>query len=272
MTYPQKPASGAVQSGQEYFRLFTELESSGDIFELDESIKAFIIGPQSDIGRVRVTYYDPNQSLKINSFVVSVDDPFIGRVDKLTSTKYPQVNEDADILVSLEDLLNNDYNPTGTTPGDAITFVKPRIDLLCYFDQPNDFPQKRADFTKRGNLTIPDTGAGSGAAYLIVPFYRRKVATFKFLAFPAHDYDFVLNGLTWIPGAGTGPSDSFMINQLQVSLAGIKGNTTGQPPFIYKASTLGLFDYLQVTIVGTATDGAAGPSIFYDIELQDEEL
>ena len=58
MSYPQPNADQYAINGYQYFRLNTLLSSPGDIYESAQSALAIALGPESDISRVAVAYYD----------------------------------------------------------------------------------------------------------------------------------------------------------------------------------------------------------------------
>ena len=77
MTFPQTLSVDQLRDGQQFWRLFTEPESSGDIWESDVGALAFAIGADSDIARALITYYDLTETDRVNSLVVSANKPFI---------------------------------------------------------------------------------------------------------------------------------------------------------------------------------------------------
>ncbi len=261
MTYPQAQASQEILEGQTFFRLFTQLISSGDAYEMDASALAFCIGPQSDIARARVTYYDPTSPTKSSSFVVSVDSPFIGRIDRLGSQVYPVSGNPANILITPEDLVNNEWQPPAYNPANQlISFVKPNIDLQGFFTDPPVLPARRADFTRKGQLTIIDDGGGTGTTYLVLPYYRRKYASIKFLssALAASAVDVV--GVSFALGAP--PFDA--MEELIINAGVIAPTDTSA--FEVRATQDGLFDYLSIQVTGPVL-----ALLNYDITFTDEQ-
>jgi hypothetical protein len=184
MTFPQTKAEDAILGGQEYWRLFTELESSGDIFEAPVSARAITVGPDSDISRIDLTYYD-NQSANLATLLnVSIDKPLIGRVDALFSTPY-QSGDRARVLLSTADLLPpTGYEPSGyDSDDDILQIVQPRIDLSYYLNEEPDFIPPRSDGSHLfERLPIPTASLPFAFdIYYVVPFYGRRFAevTFK---------------------------------------------------------------------------------------------
>lgn len=270
MSYPQPLASQEVLEGQEFFRLFTELDSSGDVYEMDVSAKAFVIGPQSDIARVRVTYWDPILRGNSQSFVVSVDDPFLGRVDAFDTNKYPLVNTQGRILISPEDILENSWRPSNVAG--VVAFQPPRIDLLAYLSPPPAVPSKRADFKQEGRLQI----GASGTSSLVYPYYRRKFASVQITNFAAGTgYTVGVNGITFTTDANVPIVDgtSYRVQTTAIvaptAIAAGAGSTT---TVRVKASTSGLFDYLVINVAGPPISGAVVAPIYYTILFTDEEV
>lgn len=176
-------ASEEVLDSQDYFRIFQELQSSGDIIEIDTSTKALFIGPQSDIARVTLPYYDPQATNSLRQVEVSVDNPFVGRLDALLAT--PIVNtgtagpgivatpSPARLLVSLNDIIDNSYVPYGTVLVNTVFVrVTPEIDFYAYFREPTNLAPVRADKT----FLFSDISMGAGINTLIylVPYYGRR--------------------------------------------------------------------------------------------------
>lgn len=266
MSYPQlAQASAETLEGQDYFRLFTEIQSSGDIYEMDTSAQAFVIGPQSDIARARVTYFDPSNPAQASSFVVSVDSPFIGRVDSIASTKYPN-GTSAKILITPEDIINNSFVPSGIGQADIRALVKPKLDLLGYLAPPFSFPPKRADFTKSGICVINDDGGHvSGTSYLTLPYYRRRFASLKFLNLTAGQITVSAIGYVWLPALASRYIDTQLLAASNIA-AGADGS------FNIKASTVGLHDAILIKVFGVISDGTnPAACVYYDVVLTDEE-
>lgn len=278
MTFPQlQQASQETREEKDFFRLYTALESGGDVYEIDTSAVAFVIGPQSDVARVRVTYFDPSEPNKLTSFVVSVDDPFLGRLDALlSSVTFPVSGTQARILVTPEDLYEPGWGPS-VLAQDIVAQVAPKIDLLCYLNPPAGLPAKRADFTSRGRVTIVDNGGGDGTTYLVFPYYGRRYASFKITNFSGGalaGYTLDVSGINFTTDTRipiTAPSD-YLVHDVAVVTAGAIAAADGATTNIeVKASTDGLFDYLLIAISGPAIDSAAGPSFDYLITFSDEE-
>ena len=179
MSFPQTSADLAVTKGQDYWRLFTELGSSGDIYESPQSGRAFVIGPDSDIARVKIVYFDANESSQANEVIVSVDKPFIGRLDALNSQTYPS-GERARLLISSADILvpsvffaANAFTPPTAAAAANIDIVPANIDFIQYLGEvPSVIPPRSDKVFQFGQ--IPDIA--SDQQWLLVPFYGRRFA------------------------------------------------------------------------------------------------
>jgi hypothetical protein len=266
MTYPQLIASQEVIEGQSFWRLFTELQSSGDIYEVDVSALAFVIGPQSDIARVRVTYYDLTTPSKSSSFVVSLGDPFSGRIDALASVRYPN-NVPARTLISPEDIINRTLTPTGfNILEDNLLSIKTRIDVLAYLTPPSFVPAMRADFTTRGVLPVPaSVGIGDASSWLSIPYYKRRGAMLRFRNTDAAAYTINVVGVSYMANA------AFAFEEPIATGVALAGNSSAL--IQVRSNPDGLYDKLIIEVKGPANDGLdLGNCLYYDLLTTDEVI
>lgn len=263
--FPQTQSEKAVLAGQEYWRLLTDLESSGDIYRMVSSARAFVIGPQSDLAAVRVTYMDPVSGLA-NDLIVSVDDPFVGRVDAANEQQFAGLATPGRMLISPYDLFEPTFLPSNYAVGDLVAFYKPRIDLLGYLGDPAGLPARRADRSILGTLSIIDRGAGTGVTHIMVPFYGRKYASVKAVNYSgAASFDMITSLVTFTRQGGS---------RAQVDLLDTTtlGATIGAfDKYVSRASVNGLADFLLVQFSGNAIDGTATGTILYTIQVSDQE-
>jgi hypothetical protein len=179
MAAPSQQDVAAVLRSQEYYRLKRAIESPGDIFEINESAKAIYIGPDSDIGEVQITYFDPNVPLSLQTAQVSVNGPFVGRIDSLPKTKVSSTGQPARILVSPTDIVDNAYAVPLSNAFRSFN-VPAVIDLIFALQGLPDIPQVRADRTLRfPNVPYENIPVASddGSTDLIVPIYGRRMVT-----------------------------------------------------------------------------------------------
>lgn len=238
----------SVLNGQEYFRIKQELESGGDIFEIDSSVKALVIGPESDVSDLLVTFYDQQSNLKIGETIISAATPFIGRVDSFLSTVFPGTGLPARIQVSVRDIIDNTTVPQQIVTPEVISRPKPLIDLLAYFDIPASLPLGRADksylypFGTVTNLAGPNL--------YIVPMYGRRYASVMFQNWGVPSYNItvykVMNsiGAVGLPTSGTVGGSKALCEQMDTAL--VAGNASYSETFTYCDE--GLYDLLIVDL------------------------
>lgn len=260
MTFPQQSSTQPVKDGQQFFRLNTLVDSSGDLYESEVSALGFVLGPQSDIARVLITYMDPdNLPTQVSQAVVSPDRSFTGLVPALNTEHYPSSftqshPRNGRILISIDDLFDARFRPAlfdGSK--DSIAFEVPRLDLVQYFKPLPSVVPPRSDRTFTYQYFVPPL-VGGESAWIMVPSYGRKSGFIS------------LNNLD-------------AINTVTVSVTGIKLQPTslGTPPggsqgeilaptalisaastmVKYKSSTMGLWDLFAIRLHNYA--GAAMP-------------
>lgn len=178
MAGPNQDVQATLRS-QEYFRLKKIIQSPGDIFELDTSAKSIYIGPDSDIGEVQLTYYNPDEALSLETAQVSVNGPFVGRIDSSVVTKVSSTGQFAKILVSPTDLVDNNYIDPNSVALRRYN-IQAVLDLIVSLRDPPDVPAVRADRTLRFPR-VPferiSAGPDDGSTDLIIPIYGRRMVT-----------------------------------------------------------------------------------------------
>lgn len=198
MAYPQPQSVLPVKNGQDYFRLTTPIVSSGDIYESEVSANAIVLGPDSDIARVMITYYDPNQMvgvvsstpptavLGLSQAVISPDRSLTGLVPAVNTEKYitsfSQSNpRSGRVLITLEDLYDIRFRPAAFVAGDKIAFETPVLDVIAYFKGlPSVVPQRSDREFNYQYFTVPTTPGAGASSWLVVPGYGRKSGFFSF--------------------------------------------------------------------------------------------
>ncbi len=197
----------AVLRSQDYFRLKRAVQSPGDIFALNESARAVYIGPDSDIGEVEITYFNPSEPLSIETAKVSVNGPFVGRIDSLPLTKISATAQGGRILVSPSDIVNNAYIPPFSNAFRRFN-IPAMIDVIFSLKPLPDIPSVRADRTLRFPRTPYEqvaVGTDDGSTDLIVPIYGRRMVTVTVVANSGCLVDLEL--VTLQAGADTAPRD-----------------------------------------------------------------
>jgi hypothetical protein len=251
----QTMASEEVLRGQEYWRLTQALESSGDIFEIDVSAKGLAIGPDSDVGRVNVTYYDPSVESNIRSVSVGVGNPFSGRLDSLNATPIagtgdpPTVPQTpARLLIHLNDIVDNAYQPYDQVgPNPLIIRVQPIIDFFTFLSDPTELPRERSDKTSLFSVAF-NTDVNS-VTYYMVPYYGRRFAratlTNQSGLVGTGDQQLRLRGIRLNQGAAT-VSGGNVSGQLDLGEASYPPNGTVNLTTFARED--GQFDLLQVEV------------------------
>lgn len=253
-----RQADGAVLDGQEFFRLFQQLESGGDIFEINSSTKALCVGPQSDLANYTVNFFDSQATDNIDEANLAVDNPIIGRIDARLATEYPTASGlPGIILVAARDLVDNSFVPS-TFDGGRGDFVAarpiPRIDIFSYLKNPPTLAPQRDDrlysFPFVAGLVTPIT------AFYILPYYGRRFGefTFKNLFNAGLTYTINILGINLFPGiqdaAGVVPGNP---KAAETPLGGgpivvTPGNLANR---VFTAEADGMFDLITI---GVTTD------------------
>jgi hypothetical protein len=260
-----RQASQAVLNGQEFFRLFQDLESGGDIYEIDTGTKALCVGPQSDLANYTVNFFDFQAPDNIDEVNLSLGNPVIGRLDALLATKYPTASGlPARILVSPRDIVDNTWLPTGFVPpafpiaGDFVAArPRPRIDLFSYLSNPTALAPLRDDRLYQ----FPFTTAllSPARAFYILPYYGRRYGEFSFKNLTggvgSQTYTVEVTGVNLFPGTqgadGAVPGES---KSIETTLFGgpivvPPNSATNQ---LIKSNTEGMFDLISIALT---TDG-----------------
>lgn len=268
MTALQKRQSdNAVRGGQEFFRLFQDLESGGDIYEINTSTKALCVGPQSDLANYTVNFFDSQAPDNIDEINLSINNPVIGRVDALLATKYPTASGlPARILISPRDLVDNEWLPADfvkpiffplpPTPGDFVA-ARPRskIDILSYLKDPPALAPLRDD--RLHQFPFVPANASPLRAFYILPYYGRRYGEFSLQNFTgggeAQTYTINIQGVNLFPGTqsalGTNPGKvTSIITQIAAGVIVPPGSRSN---LLIKADTDGMFDLISIDI---ATD------------------
>lgn len=250
MSYPQPSSVLPVKNGQDFFRLTTPIVSSGDIYESEVSANAIVLGPNSDIARVQVTYFDPAQSVGLSTAVVSPDRSLTGLIPAVNTENYISGFSQANprkgrVLFSLDDYYNPDYRPTlFDAVNDSIQFETPNLDLIAYFKGlPSVIPQ-RSDRTFTYQYLKAPPGGGGNSAWLVVPGYGRKSGYFTL-----NNLDGITTVTYFIIGVKLQPTGlGSPAGGWQSVLDTAALLTTGAAQYSYKASTDGLWDYFVIEL------------------------
>jgi len=283
--YPQPTASQSVLLSQDYFRLFTELESIGDIYRIDTSLRGLCIGPLSDIQTIKAYYYDeqaPGSHCK--ELAVSVSDPFTGRLDARMDIDYPGLGTKAKILIRADDfvpdpdqeLFIDEDNPVD---GELIVWHRPSLDVIAYHAEPKSLPIARSErhWFEQCVILLPEEGqAESYSSYYLYPHYRRKYFHARMFNTLATSITYTIYGVSFmpsvvVPGVGTWTP----LPALQNLITGAVLTVNTAHPVLYSEKVpdlaepiaahhpIGYYDYMLVRLTGApfgydADDPGAG--------------
>ena len=276
MAYPQTRADVEVLNGKNFWRLRTPLSSSGDIYELDTSAAIVAIGPNSDVERARITYYDVQAAASVNSVVISAGNPFIGRLDALLDTEFPTTGSAATtpetaessvarVFISPLDSIQPDYIPLSQFPDDIFIYPPVDLDVLSFLSEPASIPGTRPD--KKTESTVPVVTGSTNTTRIALPHYGRRSFTVNATAQGAGvGYTMDVDGITFFPAGFAGAP---IFGETSVASAVALPAATGtQATVSGTAAAFGFFDLLQITISGPTTIPFSEP---YLVVLQSDE-
>jgi len=199
VSYPQPDSNDPVRDGQTFFRLNTPLVSSGDIYESEPSAQAFAIGPESDLANVAIDYYDPAKPPTfVNSVKISSQRTMVGQIVASPAQTYQPSGVPGRILIRPTDL----YNPALDLatilgfPIDDNYFVPPQLDIIQYFSQQPSLVPQRSDKT----FQFQRIGDLAATWAIVIPFYGRKRATYRFVNNAATNQSFGLYSMNYTMG------------------------------------------------------------------------
>ena len=177
MSYPQPNANQYCTSGYPFFRLQTPLVSPGDIYESEQSALAFALGPESDVARASIYYFDDQLSTRMNTVDISQDRLLAGKLFARNETTYLPAKRPGRIFLAVDDLYDPSWLPPGYDPDqDAIQFVAPIFDVIQYFSEPPNIAPQRAD--RRYLFQRAPQATRNG--WMVLPFWGRRYAHLSF--------------------------------------------------------------------------------------------
>lgn len=257
MTFPQPPSQDALLNPlSNEFRLRTQLLSNGDLFESEVSAAAFVIGPDSDVSSIQVSYYDPlaryytndaglpvAETSRMSSQIVSVERALVGSFAARMDTDYPQMpGRKGRILLSNA----NTYLPgwLDAVDGEAARYLRipPVFDVIQYFQQRPSLTSQRADKTYDFQYTLTDP-AGT-PTFIVIPAWGRKSGFFTFLNRTGSAQDVRVDGVTYSTSNSPGVVGSRQ--EVLFTAAALANNATTS--YQYDQSADGAFDAIVIRI------------------------
>lgn len=266
--YPQPSSVAPVLGGQEFFRLKTELLSTGDIYESEVSALGFAIGPSSDIANVEITYLDRNIG-SVAQANISPSRAIVGRLDARNDGTYPDQRKGR-ILIAPTDNYSPDWRPADFD-ADTIEYVPPIIDVLQYFTNPPSLTPARSDREFQFAYLQPAPPAGN-RTFLMIPAYGRKSGYFSMLNLTATAQIVKIGGVRFGPTASS-PNAFNGMSAYNSDLAH-DNNLVQYATFTYpfQASVGGIWDYFVISIGTTGAGEYQGGPFPITVTLSDDAL
>jgi len=180
MSYPQPDADLSLLKGLSFFRLNTQLTSPGDIYESPQSARAFAVGPDSDISKIGVVYYDPTQTTQMNKFRLGPERAMSSLFSAQNVEPYmpvynpanPENSHPGKILIYSDDAYDPTYRPQFSDPADTVIITPPRLDVFSFFAPPAPSVQSSRVDKVFDFPTVPRVNGTN--TWLVIPFYGRK--------------------------------------------------------------------------------------------------
>ena len=197
MSYPQPNSNDYALNGYKYFRLNTLLSSPGDIYESAQSGHALAIGPESDISKVNVAYFDDQVPTYMQMTTIGEDRGFVGRIDARNEVTYQPAGRPGRLLFWSADLYDSTFRPPGfSVITDLFLPIAPRLDVIQYFDQQPSLSPKRNDKTYNLSM-LPTPTAVLGSVYAVIPFWGRRYAMLQVTNKSTGPFSFAASGINY---------------------------------------------------------------------------
>lgn len=266
MAYPQPDANQYAIKGYPFFRLQTPLVSPGDIYESEQGALALALGPESDVARATVYYYDDQLATRMNAVDISQDRLLAGKIFARNDALYIPSQRKGRILIAVDNLYDPLWRPRSfSVDNDAIEFVNPILDVLQYFSDPPNIAPQRAD--KRYLFQDFDFIPGDGSFYLVLPYWGRRYAYIQ-LQNASNTGDVATVSVLGVNYAIT--DDSVPVNaelfHQQTTLLPATNLAQGvhlTNPLIVTAGTQGMFDAI---VISTDLQPMVLQAVFSDVE------
>lgn len=249
MTYPQPDPNRYAIGGQPFFRLNTTLISDGDIYESEQGASGFAIGPDSDISKVVIQYFDDQVDRYMNQVAISASRPFAGNIVSRNDAAYAPSGVPGRILLWPDELFDVSWRPPDYDPGAwRLDFERPTIDVVEYFSQVGLQTGRNDKQYQYDELAFPSLSVG-GFWGLALPFYGRKYAHVLMTNRTGNNVtNYAIVGVTFGQRGQATERDL-------LAAATVANNATSSK--VIKASVDGMFDYLFIRM-GSASAAVGG--------------
>jgi hypothetical protein len=244
VSYPQPNPDSYAVGGYNFFRLNTLLTCDGDIYESTQGAQGFAIGPDSDISKVNLAYFDDEVASTFqNQISVSIDRPFAGFFPARNEADYAPASRPGRILMWPDELYNSSFRPAGFTNNNGTRFdtIVPVLDVVEFFAPAQLTPQRNDK-----NYRILNIPFGTVSYIFMFPTYGRRLVDFSILngtGSAAAAIHYSVHGVrySYRTNVTLGTADVQLIASTAVANnAAVHGQVT--------AATLGFWDAMYVTI------------------------
>jgi hypothetical protein len=133
VSYPQPNFDQYALNGYKFARLNTPLISDGDIYESQQGAQGFAIGPDSDISKVNIAYFDDQVQRFMNQVAITPERAFPGFFAARNEVNYVPSNRPGRILIWSDEIYNNTWNPNFIDISGQVDFEVPVLDVIQYF-------------------------------------------------------------------------------------------------------------------------------------------
>lgn len=251
MSYPPPNPDQYALNGYKFFRLNTPLISDGDMYESQQGAQGFAIGPDSDISKVNIAYFDDQVPRFLNQVAITPERAFPGFIAARNEVNYVPSNRPGRTLIWSDELYNPTWDPSFIDTEGRIDFEVPVMDVVQYFapsaqamNQGRNDKEYWYDF-----IAAPPPPLGTPNAWTVVlPWYGRRYFSLTWQNMQPVPVSLLLLGLHYKPGTASTAA-------IQTPLfSGVIPPFTGSDTHILRASTVGTFDALAVGFLGLAID------------------
>jgi hypothetical protein len=245
-------ATSAVLSGAGFYRLFDDDPVLGRLYEIQQSCRALVIGPESDFDQYDVYYLDPIAPHQIQRAILTPDRPWVAPVNVDLVGGYPsEVPGKPSIPGGIFVTPSNQFAtfvPGASPPYPNRLQVSARVDILAYTGTLPPILPKRARRLLQATVGL----SGTGENPLYFPVYGRRsydvFVGFPVGGAPANSVDVTINGIV----LGVSEGDYAPIELMSATTISTAG--TPRLKFYYDVETsgsLGRFDLLEVILDNT---------------------
>jgi hypothetical protein len=248
MTFPQPNADGYATGGSGFFRLNTRLSSPGDMYESAQGAHNFAIGPDSDISKVNVAYFDDQVPTFMNQFSLGPARSFAGFVAARNEALYAPISRPGRTLIWSDDLFNSQFRPPGFDPDtDTFNIIVPQLDVIQFFSDPPGILPDRNDKSYLIQNVAADA-IDARPTYFMIPFYGRRYGMVEITNRSAFPFSWGIFGVNFaISPIGPGALDQITAIRALAPIAATVNEVTKITSFVH-----GVFDYLLLEIVSIA--------------------